>query len=625
MTDCGSGGGNQFTLVFFPFPSPFFWFYHQHCTAAREIFENLIQLLGLYQISMVSDIDRVLVLASVFSLNLVLLPAVALLAEVTSGPVFAKGVSILLEVLFDKAFVIGGVVFRLGVKENLETPMGVQILRHLPVLLPAVAFAVGKSTPFINIANSFDKKERDRRLRAARCIQQAYRMGALHFKDVTFALTYMKQKTLANSELVLRHQKEARITKIVLVTAGTCSTLCGLFVWFYAALSISNQMNVCEEHFGPITHCMRPRVYFSTWIDHGLFSPTSCSLANVKEINCHANKFKNELYGVTTFKETDKYRLLTNVTDINISSVRNSLITSLPKSWSILPKLVTIDASHNPQLRTLPFDLCNTNNIDLTRLDLTGTNSGMKLDWSNIQVPSPTENTISQGCAKELNGKLQMLSLASNNYTIDDVQRLLVNIGSNISFLNLTKNSIRKVNRELIEFATPIIVNNQTHSTQQNNIDRSKRSRSSYNNGIVLNDCPIDEFFVSNSQVEEVFVWSNIILNSLQIEQSDGSVTYGTTLKKLSMSGIVGQLNPVLKLLEVVDSFTYYRISAAAIDISETTNNPSFTFSKNAEEINLSDSHNEFLQIDKRSTIGANTFKGCTKLIAFLCSKLSLE
>jgi hypothetical protein len=249
----------------------------------------------------------------------------------------------------------------------------------------------------------------------------------------------------------------------------------------------------------------------------------------------------------------------------------------------------------------------------------------MKLDWSNIQVPSPTENTISQGCAKELNGKLQMLSLASNNYTIDDVQRLLVNIGSNISFLNLTKNSIRKVNRELIEFATPIIVNNQTHSTQQNNIDRSKGSRSSYNNGIVLNDCPIDEFFVSNSQVEEVFVWSNIILNSLQIEQSDGSVTYGTTLKKLSMSGIVGQLNPVLKLLEVVDSFTYYRISAAAIDISETTNNPSFTFSKNAEEINLSDSHNEFLQINKRSTIGANTFKGCTKLIAFLCSKLSLE
>jgi hypothetical protein len=122
-----------------------------------------------------------------------------------------------------------------------------------------------------------------------------------------------------------------------------------------------------------------------------------------------------------------------------------------------------------------------------------------------------------------------------------------------------------------------------------------------------------------------VFVWSNIILNSLQIEQSDGSVTYGTTLKKLSMSGIVGQLNPVLKLLEVVDSFTYYRISAAAIDISETTNNPSFTFSKNAEEINLSDSHNEFLQINKRSTIGANTFKGCTKLIAFLCSKLSLE
>ena len=58
---------------------------------------------------MISDIDRVFVLATVFSLNLIVLPLVAWLAEFQSGPVFAKGVCVLLEVLFDKAFAIAGV------------------------------------------------------------------------------------------------------------------------------------------------------------------------------------------------------------------------------------------------------------------------------------------------------------------------------------------------------------------------------------------------------------------------------------------------------------------------------------------------------------------------------------
>jgi hypothetical protein len=76
---------------------------------ARELFESGVQLLGLYQIMMISDIDRVFVLATVFSLNLIVLPLVAWLAEFQSGPVFAKGVCVLLEVLFDKAFAIAGV------------------------------------------------------------------------------------------------------------------------------------------------------------------------------------------------------------------------------------------------------------------------------------------------------------------------------------------------------------------------------------------------------------------------------------------------------------------------------------------------------------------------------------
>ena len=79
-------------------------------------------------------------------------------------------------------FLHAQVVFRLNIQEDMNASVEAQILRHLPTLLPAVLFAVGKSTPFISIAESFDSTQRSKRLKAVRRLQQAFVWGRCGLK-----------------------------------------------------------------------------------------------------------------------------------------------------------------------------------------------------------------------------------------------------------------------------------------------------------------------------------------------------------------------------------------------------------------------------------------------------------
>ena len=78
----------------------------------RELFENGVQLLGLMQEAAIGDVDDLFIRAVVLSLNLILLPLVAAGAHLRFGSVFSKGVAVVIEKLFDKVFVISGIIFR---------------------------------------------------------------------------------------------------------------------------------------------------------------------------------------------------------------------------------------------------------------------------------------------------------------------------------------------------------------------------------------------------------------------------------------------------------------------------------------------------------------------------------
>ena len=152
-------------------------------------------------------------------------------------------------------------------------------------------------------------------------------------------------------------------------------------------------------------------------------------------------------------------------------SGRGHRIVSVPKSWALIPNLQKVKVSHNAHLTSLPFDLCNANQLELASLDLTGTPAAIELDWSalgdaaqqpwgnhtpcavpggcarrslnmdtddnfasnhhgqiaarrqrerdaNAQRQVATQRPrLSKGCEQELDGRLQRLSLAFNNFS----------------------------------------------------------------------------------------------------------------------------------------------------------------------------------------------------------------
>ena len=575
-------------------------------------------------------------------------------------------------------FLPAQVVFRLNIQEDMNASVEAQILRHLPTLLPAVLFAVGKSTPFISIAESFDSTQRSKRLKAVRRLQQAFRLGALRFEDVAFAISYMRRQSQAHSERIAKHNQQARRTRTVAQIGGVCSVVCGAFVWLYVGVSIATQRQACSAVFGPVSECMRPRVYFSTWAKDGFFSPTSCSLHSVTRIVC--GRWYDELKDVTTMKETDQYQWLTNLTEIDVSDLgRGHRIVSVPKSWALLPNLQKVNVSHNAHLSSFPFDLCNAAQLELTSLDLTGTPAATELDWSGLgdavhaALPPRANRTacavpggcarrslnmdtdgnfasnhhgqttarqqrdaaqqgtaprprLSKGCEQELEGRLQRLSLAFNNFSTLDVRGLVRNIGSNISWLNVSHTNIKEVDKELFEVAKKVIFNNQTFGQR---INTYEHSRSSDSNGLILAGCPLSRYIQTGYKTKEIYVWSNIVLNALAhdngsgegIGEGTGHGTHGTTLEWLQFSAIVGgDMRPIIQLFSPVTSLKTIKIDGSAVDLSESSvgesNGFATLFPKDIEDINLSDTMNDVVNPLATTAIGKSVFRGLRKVKA---------
>ena len=125
----------------------------------REVFETSIQLVGVQTTARTLGVDEVLLRTRLLSANLILLPMISLLAFRVWGPPGAKLSFVLLETVFDQAFIMVAVLLQLEAEQELSsaTAFGAldfweQIQTNLPTIVPAVLFVTADqvSSPSCN-------------------------------------------------------------------------------------------------------------------------------------------------------------------------------------------------------------------------------------------------------------------------------------------------------------------------------------------------------------------------------------------------------------------------------------------------------------------------------------------
>jgi hypothetical protein len=215
----------------------------------RELFEVSVQFIGILQLALFNDINQIFVSVTVLSTNLIVLPFITYVSNKFYGKIFAKGVVVLIERLFDRIFVIVSVLFSLNRSENKNVNIGEQIIRHAPALVPALGVILVSSTAFISIAKTFDEQDRKKRDQAARILQRAFRIGILRFENAKFAIDYMENKVKSKTKM------NNTTTMITLYSSGVLSILFGLILWLYTMISINLQSNKCYHKFGSISYC----------------------------------------------------------------------------------------------------------------------------------------------------------------------------------------------------------------------------------------------------------------------------------------------------------------------------------------------------------------------------------
>ncbi len=397
----------------------------------QEIFECFVQLIGIQSTANSSDIDAVYLRTMLLSLNLVALPLVALTAYRGWGRVVAKSALILVESLFDKAFIMAGVLLQLNYSEidlSQQTVLD-QIASNLPSLFPAVLFCIYPRTAIMSLAalrDDMDRAAREREARereeAAREIQALWRrrkhanrpdrrFGSLG--DVVSLLYTSKGSDQHHQKRSTLHTSRANdlCQQRMFVFCVVISFLLGVSLWTFVAVGIRNQEAACVARIGGIAKCMRPRMYFSA---NGIFGATGCSFEHVTAANCSGS---GELLGAGLPEARAEYSSMARLTHIDVSDA--SELGGAPHSWSLIPSLQSLDASGCRDFAVLPFDLCAKKS--LTQMYLDGTIAQRALNWSGQlahMMGSTPYPTLSQACEAALRDTLQSIDLSANNISL---------------------------------------------------------------------------------------------------------------------------------------------------------------------------------------------------------------
>ncbi len=403
----------------------------------QEIFEASVQLVGVFSISRIGDANTVLLTATVLSLNLITLAPLGVMAHTLCGEQTATGVVVVTEKFWDITFVVTSVLLRARTEEESSPSIADQLGRHLPTLLPAFAFALGKGSRLISIARYLDEDEISQRSAAARIVQTWWRMKIRRYR---LARNTVEQFASARDRLVQRRSRRSSVVTAAVIRCGgqrkcqrgflvsvaaVLSVISGLALIVFAWTKVQAQKAKCASELGQIAMCATPQRYTR----HGFLSEYDCAWDLVERFDCGAGRLGST---TTEIREADAYRDMAALRIINVSS--NHRLAAIPSAWGYIPGLETLDVSHNPHLAVFPFSICGAGGsfFTLKHLHLDGTKAAVQLDWGaqiaehrrrslNTTADAQSRHVlpiqVSTTCLGELATSIESLVLSNNNLT----------------------------------------------------------------------------------------------------------------------------------------------------------------------------------------------------------------
>jgi hypothetical protein len=405
----------------------------------REVAECSLQFAGLQQMCGRADVGIVKARAYLLSANLICLPLLIWAADNIWGRVVATAILQVAEKLFDKSFVIAGVVFQIVVGESSQAATSGSVMSqfafHAPVLVPAMLALSNPKSSIVSLLISTDKREARKRHLAAVRIQRFVRQK--------FRPNGKKSRSSVFWEVVLAVAREHAATPVAGVGAvalsrrcwtrcdtkqafflftGTTFVVLGASLLIFVAASVHEQSLICTAAVGDAAAFLYPRVYFSD----GLFGRMQCGWS-------HAVRLSASGAGVRSFPESKSaYQRMTKLTSIDLS--HNPELVHIPASFAAIPNVEFLSLSGCSHFQGLPFALCHASDDapPLHTLRLDGTLAQRQLNWSgqlmglaeraeesaNASTSSsqPPPLRLSSVCSSVLKSSLQQLDLSNNNF-----------------------------------------------------------------------------------------------------------------------------------------------------------------------------------------------------------------
>ena len=447
-------------------------------------------------------------------LNLIMVPLTYSTAMYYSGPTLATGLTVLVESLFDKIFVVLSVMVRSTETTIGGTTVAEKILRHGLTLVPAISFAVNKSS-YINLAEQYQAHNQAEAKNKSK--QANKNWGTLKLSSVgkhtiaktikLHALKKSKAASLSSSRNLPRrkrsslvvYQKTNKLVDYFTKAVNTISVVLGLLLVIVVSIRSVQVRTKCHKLLGPIADCAFPKYYFRNGL---LTGELTCAEDQYSTIDCTQNPLPQNIKYIK--ENPAMYANMMNVTTITITN--NKQLLAIPESFASIPTLTSLNVSGNTNLMTLPYSLCS---LSLLRnkevaIEIKNTKLETVLDWTgqilkhaktiNHTHPVPVM-AVQPGCLNALKDTLTHLSLANNELTcvrdyilrpdmenqgeniwinVNSLDQMLENVDDRgcqfsqvvqlrqLSYLNLRNNNITDLRMSLVEPTLHILNANET-------------------------------------------------------------------------------------------------------------------------------------------------------------------
>ncbi len=366
-----------------------------------EFLEIFIQVSSLFDSAPTSDAGHVLVSAITISANLLVLPTVIVLSKYMSAShTSLLGALLVVEVLFDKMFVLIIVFLRPDTITEDGLELSSQIVRHLGLLLPALLTALDmKDALYLT-----DYEESDQQVNSSGDNSSTQQLAVGHCK-CPFATRcgYLKSFNLRRGLLGLIQASMA---------------LFGLFLGLHTTIAFSQQSESCAEVLGSIATCARPRLYFRD----GIFQSTTCAWENVSSLNCTSLLSEAERSMMVHLPDAElEYSIMDSLQTIDVSDSKK--LQTMPYGWAHVPQQklnvshLLIRAENCPKLSHVPPLLCGRMSSLRSLVLGMSTAASKSLDW-NGQL-SHNGLHLNPACEKAWKNSLKHFALANNNLTCE--------------------------------------------------------------------------------------------------------------------------------------------------------------------------------------------------------------